>query len=568
MVTTTVVNGLLVQPKYLWPLSGETFKFEVQNGGNVQSPANGECLAVGPGHPTLSYNAMYFDRAANSHVDITIPSQTINDVGFSAFFYSMDEDGVVFHYKSDNQDPADYLSELIVKVKGGSLKAEIDSRALDIGRLKMPTNLPYNIPVNEWTMVTFTNSYNPGVTRLYINTFVEPYSHPFILRLRTPGKLRFGAELTSTGLVSPFKGFITCAALYTVATGFGNQQDLLQHCSKTNWPNPAPTPPCQIWFEETTTASVSTELPEHKPAIIYIWSMDDASTEYNVFTMDNTSNVDCPRYGKPHPEFPHNSVHFDGSVMSGLQTTIAFNELIGSFTLAGYIVPRSSTSGVVFQLIMESSLTSLFRVDIIGADLLFKSFDPFGGACSSVLLSGVITADQWQLLAIEKNNVANNWTILLDSARYAANSICGDWTMSNFKVVVSIGTTATEVVGFYGDIRWLILFDGVFDEEVDEEIKDVCFGNNTLGSNLKCSSTKTGSRYHIRLKTGYKVPDEIQAIETMISKSLTYCAVQCYFSAYCRSFSWNQNGGCLLYDFVTLRGLIISTETDYYAVRN
>ncbi|KAK6190464.1 hypothetical protein SNE40_002326 [Patella caerulea] len=482
MITINVVNGVLSPPKYLWPLSGETFTFEVQTGGNVQSPANGECLAVGPGHPTLSFNAMYFDRGTNSHVDITISSQTINDIGFSAFFYSMDGDGVIFHYKSDNQDPANYLSEMIAYVEGGKLKAAIDSRATNILRLDMPA-APYNIPVNQWNMVTFTNSYSPGVTRLYINTFMDFYPHPFNLRLRTPGKLRFGAELTSTGLVSPFKGFITCAALYTVATGFDNQQDILQHCSKTNWPNPAPTSPCQTWFEETTTATVSTETPEHKPAATYIWSMGDAVAEYNVVTINNSSHIDCPRFGKPHPEFPHNSVHFDGSVMSGLQTRIAFNELIGSFTLAGYIVPRSSTSGVVFQLIMESSLTSLFRIDIIGADLLFKSFDPSGGACSSVLLSDVITADQWQLLAIEKNNITNNWTILIDSTRYAANSICGDWAKSNSRVVVSIGTMATEIVGFYGDMRCLILFDGIFDEEddIENEMEDICLGNTTLG---------------------------------------------------------------------------------------
>ncbi|XP_050408811.1 uncharacterized protein LOC126823834 [Patella vulgata] len=573
MATVAVVCDSLDPPVYLWPLSDETLAYEVVKQTDAVFPKINQTFKVGPGHPSLLYDAMYFDRGTYSYAEVVVPMTTGPDTilhpGFSVLFNPEDSNGVILHYKSDTT-PLAHLTEFYIILEDGHLKTFIDTPSA--GAITMPASGkgPYSIPLQQWTHVTLVNLYNPGETRLYINGFMEKIDHSFSYNLCTPGKLRFGSALPSNPLPSPaFKGFMTCGCLFNQNANDFDLANVMPHCRKTNWPNSSPSLPASIWFTETTTKAVSTQQTEDYPVTLHLWPMDSTTSGYDVITMANPKNIICPRFGRKHPTLPHASVHLDGSVLSVFEMTVKYNDLRGRFTFACYIFPEDISTGSVFYARFDGPYDILFDLRNRGDDILFTAYDKPGHFCAVLDVYNVLTMGEWQLLAIEKDNITNNWIVWVNNTSYFAKNYCGEYTTLNADVFISIGPVISEVVGFYGDMRCLVLLNDIFGDgvKIGEKVEQVCLRNTVAGPPVSCPPNNARDRTHIATRKGLKHTEAVQPMTFFSTKSAISCCTGCSNLFHCRSFTWDKNGLCVLYDFVAVKKMVPSVGTKYFVIK-
>ncbi|ESO90780.1 hypothetical protein LOTGIDRAFT_163662 [Lottia gigantea] len=306
----------LIPPKYLYPLGGESFTYDVINNQDGIFPNSTDCFTVGPNHPQLSFSAMYFDRNVNKYADVRIPSDnSISNIGFTVLFNALDPSGYLFHYRSDNQGNINFITEMYVKIDNGQVISKIDSSGYSTSPLVFPVgaNGPHTISLNTWIMISLTNSAVNGTTYLFIDTLVEQFTHGFNFSVKTPGKLRFGASLLSP--YNAFHGFMTCGALYNVASGFDNITEILQKCSEKNWPNSPPNITTNINFNSWILLGILRETNQ------LLVSIDDS-----IFHISDT----CGSFGLSGNAYieignsERGSIGFRGS----MRCLVLFNELL------------------------------------------------------------------------------------------------------------------------------------------------------------------------------------------------------------------------------------------------
>ncbi|ESO90779.1 hypothetical protein LOTGIDRAFT_233580 [Lottia gigantea] len=541
-------GAALVPPKYLYPLGGKSFTYDVINNQDGIKPKSTHCFTVGPNHPQLSFSAMYFDRNVNKYADVRIPSDnSISSIGFTVFFNALDPSGYLFHYRSDNQGNIDFITEMYVKIDNGQVISKIDTSGDKAGPLQFPVgaNGPHTISLNTWIMISFTNFAVNGTTYLFIDTLVEQVTHTFKFSLKTPGTLRFGASLPSP--FNTFHGFMTCGAIYNVASGFDNVTEILQYCSEKNWPNSPPKPTCQNWY---VTVSVH-----------HLFPLDDVAWTSDVHLMLHNNNNKCLRPGKTHPSFDHRGLRFDGSSYSSFKLTINSSDLTGDFSLMTYIYFQNYSSGKIIQILSSSGNTVLELIHT-GTGVYFEAFTT-SSSCALSNITTNINFNSWILLGILRET--NQLLVSIDDNIFHIPDTCGSFGLSD-NAYIEIGNSERGSIGFRGSMRCLVLFNELLDTNVGSTMNHFCTAaQSDAVTNVinNCDVQPLSERKYLLLRHNVKPVNTFQQLSSGNFRSLPACAAHCFTLAFCRSFTYT-DGYCVYYDEITDAGLIPSPGSRFY----
>ena len=192
-------------------------------------------------HPSLPYNSLYFDGIPSANVELKLGTQyTVDsDWSFVMYVYSYaPHQGTIFDFMYDGSLPQSnslFTNRIKLELAGSNMILTMEGPS---GEDYGSATLGSFITAEAWIAVGVVHDRSNGDTIVMTkdNEFWKSkdyQNNQNDVLLPQPAKIRIGGAY---GVPSPFKGSVTCFALYAEKFSKGSFDQTLDECDPSNWP--------------------------------------------------------------------------------------------------------------------------------------------------------------------------------------------------------------------------------------------------------------------------------------------------------------------------------------------